>query len=187
MEYIIDFEIKNLDNNILNKIVKDVRSELGDIKNSGLINKCDYVTKLVSSKLDNLGIDYNVFETHKILGSDVLGHMFLVVYIDDNSYIVDLSYLQFFFKDRCSESMFREKDGITYMAPDPGYYYIKNSDKEDVAKEILEKGYVSLNERNIKIYLDSFFETRRGRRIDYDISSSVYMNVIEKVRKSNVK
>ena len=36
--------------------------------------------------------------------------MFLVVYVEDKSYIVDLTYLQFFLKDRCSKDMFKEKE-----------------------------------------------------------------------------
>lgn len=183
MEYVIDFDIKYNDKNVLDKLVNKVRLELGDIKSSGLINKCDYVTKLMSDKLDELKIDYDVLETHKILGNDVLGHMFLVVYIEDKGYIVDLSYLQFFLKDKCNKSMYKEVNGLTYCAPDPGYYYIENVNDREIALSILENGYVELNDRTLKVYLDSFFKTRRGRRIEYDISSSTYMNVINKNRR----
>lgn len=182
MEYIIDFNIKNNNDNILDKVIFNVRSKLGDIKKSGLINKCDYVTKLLCLELDKYKIDYSICETHKLISNDVTGHMFLVVYIEDKSYIVDLTYLQFFSYDRCNRNMYKEKDGITYMAPDPGYYYVENKDKVDIARSMLENGYIELNGDNLKTYLDSFFETRRGRRIDYDISASIYMNAINKER-----
>ena len=72
------------------------------------------------------------------------------------------------------------------MAPDPGYYYVEHKDKLGVAKSILEEGYIELNEDNIKTYLDSFYETRRGRRFDGGISASTYMNAINAgVKKSN--
>ena len=183
MEYIIDFDIKYNNSNILEKVIKDVRGSLSDIKSSGLINKCDYVTKLLCIELDKYKIDYSVCETHKLISNDVLGHMFLVVYVEDKSYIVDLTYLQFFLKDRCSKDMFKEKDGITYMAPDPGYYYVKNNDKVNVAKLLLENGYIELNDYSLKVYLDSFYETRRGRRFNGDISASTYMNALNKVNR----
>lgn len=185
MKYIIDFNIKNNNSNILEKTIYDVRSKLGNIKENGLINKCDYATRLMTNLLDELKIDYNIMETHKLLGNDVLGHMFLIVFIEDKSYIVDLTYLQFFIKDRCNKSMYKELDGLIYMAPDPGYYYIENKKDIDVAKSILEDGYIELNERNVKVYLDSFFKTRRGRRIDYEISASTYMNCINKEKKKS--
>lgn len=184
MKYIIDFDLKSNNRFVLDRIINKVRLELEDIKSSALINKCDFVTKLMCCELDKYKIAYNVIETHKILGNDVLGHMFLIVYIEDKSYIVDLTYLQFFLKDRCNKNMYKEKDGITYMAPDPGYYYVENKDKIDIAKPILEYGYIELDENSLKVYLDSFFETRRGRRINYEISSSTYMNVINKNNKT---
>ena len=184
MDYIFEFDIKNNNKNILDKVIYDVRSKLGNIKESALINKCDYATKLICEELDKYKIDYNVLETHKILGNDVLGHMFLVVYLEDKSYIVDLTYLQFFLKDRCKKDMYKEKDELTYMAPDPGYYFVDNNRDVGIAKGILENGYIELNDKSLKIYLDSFFETRRGRRINYEISSSTYMNVINSKRKS---
>ena len=64
------------------------------------------------------------------------------------------------------------------MAPDPGYYYIEHKDKEDVARIILENGYIELSEDNLKVYLDSFYETRRGRRFGEGMSASTYMNAI---------
>lgn len=183
MNYIIDFDIKNNNSSILDKVISDVRSKLGNIKETGLINKCDYVTKLLCLELDKYKIDYNICETHKLISNDVIGHMFLIVYIEDKSYIVDLTYLQFFLKDKCNKDMYKEKDGITYIAPDPGYYYVENNDKINIAKDILENGYIELDNNNLKSYLDSFFKTRRGRRIDYDISASTYMNVIDKVNR----
>ena len=56
------------------------------------------------------------------------------------------------------------------MAPDPGYYYVEHKDRLGVAKSILEEGYIELNEANIKTYLDSFYEKRRTKRIDSEIS-----------------
>lgn len=178
MDYIIDFDIKNNNGNILENIISNIRSKLGDIKKSGLVNKCDYVTKLLCYEFDKYKIDYSVFETHRLISNDVTGHMFLIVYIEDKSYIVDLTYLQFFSVSRCNKDMYKEKDGLTYMAPDPGYYYMENRDKENVARAILENGYIELNEDNLKTYLDSFYETRRGRRFGGGMSASTYMNVI---------
>lgn len=178
MDYIIDFDIKNNNSNILESIISDVRSKLGNIKNTALINKCDYATELLCDEFDKYKIDYSIKETHKLISNDVMGHMFMIVYIEDKNYIVDLTYLQFFLKNRCNKDMYKEKDGLTYMAPDPGYYYVEHKDKLGVAKSILEDGYMELNEDNIKTYLDSFYETRRGRRFDGGISASTYMNAI---------
>ena len=185
MEYIFDFEIKNNNSNKLENIIhkarKIIESECKcDIKSSALINKCDYATKVMTKLLDMKHFNYSWMETIDILGNDVLGHSFLTVDYDNNKYIVDLTYLQFFTKDRCKKDMFKEVDGITILAPDPGYYYIENKDKKDIALQLLKQGYVKLDEVSAKAYLDSFYLMRRGRRIDIDIKASTYMNALNK-------
>lgn len=185
MEYILDFEIKNNNSNKLENIIHKARRIIEseckcDIKESALINKCDYATKVMTKLLEKEQIDYSWMETIDILGNDVLGHSFLTVNYDGVKYIVDLTYLQFFTKDRCRIELFKEVDGITILAPDPGYYYIENKDKKEIALHLLEQGYVKLDEDSAKVYLDSFYLTRRGRRMDIDIKASIYMNALNK-------
>lgn len=185
MEYIFDFEIKNNNSNKLENVIHKARRIIEseckcDIKESALINKCDYATKVMTKLLEKEQIDYSWMETIDILGNDVLGHSFLTVNYDGVKYIVDLTYLQFFTKDRCIIEMFKEVDGITILAPDPGYYYIENKNKKEIALHLLEQGYVKLDEDSAKAYLDSFYLTRRGRRMDIDIKASIYMNALNK-------
>lgn len=192
MEYICDFKIKNNNSNILEKIIYKARKIIEDeckcnIKENALVNKCDYATRVMTKLLDKKDIKYSWMETIDILGNDVLGHSFLVVYLDNNSYIVDLTYLQFFIKKRCRSSMYKEVDGVTILSPDPGYYYIEHLDKLDIAISILEKGYVKLDENSVKAYLDSFYLTRRGRRINVDINASIYMNAFNVMKNRRTK
>lgn len=190
MEYIINFDIENKDGNLLEKLIHKARMIIekdNDIKASALVNKCDYASNIMSLLLDEENIDYSIKNTVDILGNDVLGHQFVVVYLDDNSYIVDLTYLQFFIKDRCQANLFKEVEGVTIISPDPGYYYVDNKDMMDVAMSILQRGYVKLDEKSAKAYLDSFYLTRRGRRFDIDIKASTYLNALNMKDKNKVK
>lgn len=190
MEYIIDFNFSNKKENILDLIVRKTRQEVEkelkiDIKKHGLTNKCDYVRNILAKNLDEEKIDYDFIETNQILGNDVVGHSFLVSYLEKNSYIMDLTYMQFFDKDNCKKNNYQQIDGITIKAPLPGYYYITNLNDIDIAKNILENGYIKLDERSAKVYLDSFYLTRRGRRLDIDIKASTYLNAFDSVKRKN--
>lgn len=185
MEYIFDFEIKNKKSNKLECIITKARKIIEtmnncDIKESGLINKCDTACSILAELLDENNIDYSWIETNNVLGNDVLGHAFLVVNFNNNKYIVDLTYLQFFSKDTCQAKWFKEKDGVTILAPDPGYYYTVNLDKKNIAIQLLENGYIKLNEESAKAYLDSFYFTRRGRRVEVEIDKSICLNALNK-------
>ena len=87
MEYIIDFNFSNKKENILDLIVRKTRQEVEkelkiDIKKHGLTNKCDYVRNILAKNLDEEKIDYDFIETNQILGNDVVGHSFLVSYLE---------------------------------------------------------------------------------------------------------
>lgn len=190
MKYIIDFNIKSKNDNILDLVINKARNLILsqfniDIKENGLTNKCDYVRKIVADLLDKENIYYDFMETNKILGNDVVGHSFLVAYIEDKRYIVDSTYLQFFDINNCKKDNYKEVNGLTIKAPLPGYYYIDNPKDINIALELLEYGYIELTKKNAKVYLDSFYLTRRGRRIDIDISQDTYLNVFDNERRKN--
>ena len=190
MEYIINFNYPNKQNNILDIIVRNARSELEqklkiDIKKHGLTNKCDYARSIVAKYLDKAKINYDYIETTQILSNDVTGHSFLIAYLENDSFIIDITYQQFFNKEQCKKENYQKYQDLIIKAPLPGYYYITHPNDINIAKEILENGYIKLNEKNLKTYLDSFYLTRRGRIINTDIKASTYINAIESIKRKN--
>jgi hypothetical protein len=161
-----------------------------DIQKYPLTNKCDLVRNELGEILNNWQMNVTFLETQEILGDDVIGHSILLVtdYNTGKKYLADPTYSQFFLKDKCSKANLFIKNEMVLLAPDPGYYYLNNPDKIWFAKSLLENGYFELTEKNIKIYFDSFYKTRRGRSAYNDlsttpieISGNMYLNFLENV------
>ncbi len=179
-KYIIDFEPKFLSENKNNGIEELIEKAIYlsflqlnydnlislDIKNTPLTNKCDLVRNKLGKilKKTDLAADIVYLETQDILGNDVVGHSILVVILEDNIYLVDPTYSQFFLKENChlSKYLINSERKLVLLAPDPGYYYLNNKEDIFVAERLLEKGYIKLNDHIAKTYFDSFYKTRRG-------------------------
>lgn len=75
----------------------------------------------------------------------------------EKSYLIDISYLQFFSSTRCNEGRYDalEENTMLPTAPDPGYFLTTEKEKH-FAQELIEKGYIELAEENAKIYADGF-------------------------------
>ena len=75
----------------------------------------------------------------------------------EKTYLIDITYLQFFTSTRCNEGRYDALEENTMMptSPDPGYFLITKKEKR-FAQELIEKGYVELTEEHAKIYADGF-------------------------------
>lgn len=68
----------------------------------------------------------------------------------NKSYLIDVTYRQFFTSNRCHRGMYyiKDCDSDTNMYPDPGYFV----DDVDFAKILLKEGYIELNNETAKQY-----------------------------------
>ncbi len=204
-KYIIDFEPLFLENNMKNDkkietvIEKVINDSFRDLSDEGLINldmknnplsfKCDLIRDHMLEKFNLLDINATALETQNILDADVSGHSILIIDFDDELYLIDPSYSQFFLKENCNEDKYfiNHEKQMVLISPDPGYYYIKNKDNLHIAKKILENGYIKLNKNSVKVYFDSFYKLRRGYsgylqlyENNIELSGQTYLNSILK-------
>lgn len=157
-----------------------------------LTNKCDLIRNKLGEVLEQLNLDIRYIETQDILGNDVIGHSILTLKDDDKVYLIDPSYSQFFLKEKCSSENYLIYNNTVIKAPDPGYYYLLNRDKQPIAKKILEEGFILLTEDVAKAYADSFYKTRRGKGAYFDmlntptdISGAIYLKAFLKTNIEN--
>ena len=79
-------------------------------------------------------------------------HYINLVYYNNKYYLIDLTYSQFFYKNRSS----LERIGIVNLTgPNVGRFMLLNNNI-DIANKILKDGYIELDENIFKSYLDAF-------------------------------
>ena len=90
--------------------------------------------------------------------------------INEEHFLIDTTYIQFFTKDKCNRGMYYYNE----QKPSPGYF-VKN---KIVANEIINKGYIKLNKEIAKEYGEPFYlssleiNEKPTKKIDY------YNNII---------
>lgn len=162
-EFIIDSnpnssEISSDEEEKLRYIIYNVRSKLlsGNI-NDPLTNKSSYSSNLVSKYSSELDLDtrniviYPGFTKEQSLSSGF--HTFNIVTINNKKYIVDLTYRQFFLKDKSS----LERIGVcTLLNTLPGRFMTMSDSRLKTASKILKDGYIEMTDENMKNYFDGF-------------------------------
>ena len=155
------------------------------------------ICQMVKETLNELGIDSKIhyiylgFDKDSGLKGRLLAHPFNLVKLRDTYFILDLSYQDFFLlKDNMINSL-----GIKgYPNPLPGIYMLQSKSRMSTAGDLLNCGYIELNEKNYKNYFDGFaLSFRNGlyydnREISYttDYSSTDYKMFLSR-RDSQVK
>ena len=86
-------------------------------------------------------VSFNVLEKGKVLSK---------------TFLLDVTYRQFFSTVRCNEGRYYQKEENTslLMAPDPGYFI----EDENVAKDLMGYGYIELNDYTAKVYGEAFYK-----------------------------
>ncbi len=145
----------------LKNIIYNVRSKLlgSDIEDP-LIDKCTYSSNLVFRSASELGLNvrrviiYPGFtKEHDLLHFGSGYHAFNIVTINDKKYIIDLTYRQFFLKDRSS----LERIGVfSLFNTTPGKFMTLNDSRMKSALELLKNGYIEMIDENVKNYFDGF-------------------------------
>ena len=146
---------------VLENIINNVRLILlKDDFSSSLINMCSYSSNLVSRNAKEIDVDvkrcviYPGFtKEHLLLRCGSGFHAFNIVTINDKKYIVDLTYRQFFLRDRNS----LERIGVCRLFNTlPGRFMIMNESRLNTAFKILKYGYVEMTDEHVKNYFDGF-------------------------------
>lgn len=157
-EEIIDF---------LDYVIYEVRDKLSLFKGKNTYNydfsfMCDTAQAMIVRYFEKMNINCKGVSTLKAIDENVLGHNFVIASFltDDGNedYIIDPTYIQFFDEDKCSKDNFKVINRILVKTPYPGYFV---KDNQDILA-FLKKGYMFLNDKNAKMYGDSFYKTKTG-------------------------
>lgn len=142
-------------------IIYNVRSKLlSDNINNPLIDMCSYSSNLVSRYAGQSDLNtrrvviYPGFtKQHNLLHFGSGYHAFNIITINNKKYIVDLTYRQFFLKDRNS----LERIGVCSLFNTmPGRFMTLNDSRMKTATKLLKDGYVEMTDENMKNYFDGF-------------------------------
>ena len=152
-----------------------------NINTDPLTNRCDLAQKLIGAALEQAGVIVYPQETHKTIHPEVPGHSFLIaIFNNDEPYLIDLTYRQFFLKENCDVERLKVYEDSIILAPHPGFFASSKKEMMATAHTILERGYVPLTDEHAKHYGDSFYFAKTGRGGYSDISGSVYKNAFLK-------
>ena len=117
------------------------------------------ICQIVKDTLNDIGIEskiHNVFlgfDKDSGLKGRILAHPFNLVNLNGTYFILDLSYQDFFLlKDNMINSL-----GIKgYPNPLPGIYMLQSESRMNTAGDLLNRGFIELNDKNFKNYFDGF-------------------------------
>ena len=165
-----DLTFKTKDDNILDYIVYEARcalaskmniprDELHMFKQFELSNKCHDVSDIVKDICDKEGVCcktiliYPGFDKESKLCGEYGFHYFNVVYVNNEAFLIDCSYRQFF----TEKGNHLERIGIPFLqGAKPGVFMLMDEERKEVAKTLLKKGWIKLTNKVLKCYLDGF-------------------------------
>ena len=80
-------------------------------------------------------------------------HYFNILKVNNKYYLIDCTYRQFF----KTKGNFLDKIGLLNMQGClPGTFILMDKEREEVAKKLLRDGWIELDEKKLKTYLDAF-------------------------------
>lgn len=134
-----------------------------DILDNKFTNQCDTAQSMIYYYLNELNVFNVPVNTHEVLDGG-LGHSFIVAHIQDDYYLLDPTYNQFFDLKKCSSDNFMIRDdSIIIKTPDPGYFVSEYSlEDQKTIKDLLKNGYMKIDNNNIRLYGESFYKTKTG-------------------------
>ena len=151
-----------------------------DLTNNPLNNKCDLFQYIIGKLMEKDNIVVFPKESQNVFYPTCIGHSFLIVNIQGKCFIVDPSFRQFLTKESCDIKNFNTINDMVVKAPAPGFFMIRSEEGKELAKILIQNGFIMLNEEIAKIYGDSFYYTKTGY-LDYsDIPADIYLNMLLK-------
>lgn len=164
-----NISINETENSILEKIVLLTRKELlrwrsvlnpnEAIKKMCFTNDCCKSSNIVKRICDDNNIEAYTIEINpgfskesKLCNGNGF-HFFNIVKLNKKYYLIDCTYRQFF----KTKGNFLEKIGLLNMQMClPGTFILMNEERIKVANKLLKDGWIELDEKILKTYLDSF-------------------------------
>lgn len=166
---------------LLSNLSYMIRKKISDAEEINMIentytNKCDLAQSMTYYYLKELNVKVNPVNTNEVI-EGVCGHSFVIAYfnttVGEKLYLIDPTYLQFFFKENCDINRFIIIKDKVCRTPDPGFFVVKNN-KQDTILPLLTEGYIEFREDVAKVFGDSFFQTKQGvhkNQIQYNVAS----------------
>lgn len=144
---ILNWSVENTKDNL-----STVLKQLGkNVESDSLSSFCEISQAISLIPLENIGIKVTknkASECFKYPYNHAFGTATFNIIENDEiikkTYLIDITYRQFFTTVKCNEGMYYKKNSI---APDPGYFA-----DENFARSLLKNGYVELNEQTAKLY-----------------------------------
>lgn len=146
-----------------------------------LSGKCQTCSNAVKLICDNLNIKNEIiridpgFDYNLNLMDGYGYHYFNILTIENDRYLLDLSYVQFFDINGC----LLERNGIYQrFGSYPGIYMIMDERRCKLAQNLINNGWIELDENNMKDYFDGFSISTRNalyyERLERTIFSTNY-------------
>lgn len=160
---------------ILEYVVYKTRQNLGflglDLTNNSMNGFCELAQRLSIDAFEKLGLKVTknraendfMYSHHHCFGTVTIP----LIYnnnILNKTYLVDITYRQFFTSTRCHKGMYYNN-----QKPDPGYF-IENT---AFAKELMKEGYIELNPSNAKLYGKPFTLAGNDKKDNIDYYHSI--------------
>ncbi len=146
--------------------------------NFNLVNKCKKTSELIVQCANDFKLDARLvvidaaFSKTDLLYDDGSGyHFFVIVTIDDEQYLIDCTYSQFF---SWYENNINRLGNYCYRGCCVGSYALENVEIEKVSRTILRKGWIKATEDNLKHYLDGFVLMYRNGLYYENLGAAVY-------------
>lgn len=161
-EAILNYLVDQTRNYLFSEVTID--REVFPFETYDLLNKCvkaaDFLTECASS----LGIESRrivIFPCFKRNSGVMRGaaHAFSLVKINENIYLVDCTYSQFFASHRCN---FNRIGVPLFAGTAAGSFMQFDSTHKEVALTILERGWMEYSNEMIKAYFDGFLLSYRN-------------------------
>ncbi len=158
-------------NDLLDYICYRTRCTISDnIENDDFSNKDLEATSIIANYLNDLNVTYHVCNTKENIDEDVINNNFLIAEFNVDlygtvvkiPYIIDVTYRQFFIKEKCNSNYRVIKNGLCIRTEYPGYF-IHPYDFEEITS-FLENGYALFDPDFANIYGNSFLNTKAFRK-----------------------
>ena len=158
-EEILDYIVSQTRRKIVDHTFGIEQDKESILKSLDLADTCYKVSRRVKKICERIGVECEQiridpgFDRKAKLYEGYGFHYFNIIKLDQEFYLIDCSYRQFFLlRDNIIERL-----GIKdYISPYPGIYMMHDKMRMHTATQILKRGWIKLDQENMKHYLDGF-------------------------------
>lgn len=172
VETLLDYIVSNVRNRVISEYTLYAKSVLNikdphiRIDQIDLAGKCETISYYVKEECAKFGIKSEIIKINPGFSEDLNlyngkgYHYFNTLSYRGKEYLMDLSYSQFFKQD--SGNML-SKLGVPFILPcKAGIYMLIDEQREKIANDIIDRGWIPFTEENLKHYFDGFMLSARN-------------------------